>query len=162
MISDTWLPMKVVRMLLELGHSVTVITGAPAGIFLRELSSACLALRKAALDFGAKQKDAFSVDMAGLGPVCCPLPCYDLALQCLCHYQPPMASTSAWNLPMLQQQARKASMDTELACPRVAGVVWYQNQLVASAQRLWRATGGSQAAATGRRCLRQSRPGWRP
>ena len=52
-------------MLLELGHSVTVITGAPAGIFLRELSSACLALRKAALDFGAKQKDAFSVDMAG-------------------------------------------------------------------------------------------------
>ena len=52
-------------MLLEMGHSVTVITGAPAGIFIRELPSACLAVRKAALDFGAKQKDAFSVDMAG-------------------------------------------------------------------------------------------------
>ena len=55
-------------MLLELGHSVTVITGAPAGIFIRELRSACLAVRKAALDFGAKQKDAFSVDMAGVCP----------------------------------------------------------------------------------------------
>ncbi len=53
-------------MLLELGHSVTVITGAPAGFFIRELPSACLAVRKASLDFGAKQKDAFSVDMAGV------------------------------------------------------------------------------------------------
>lgn len=52
-------------MLLELGNSVTVITGAPAGFFIRELPSACLAVRKASLDFGAKQKDAFSVDMAG-------------------------------------------------------------------------------------------------
>ncbi len=62
--------MQICRVLLELGHSVTVITGAPAGIFIRELRSACLAVRKAALDFGAKQKDAFSVDMAGarLGP----------------------------------------------------------------------------------------------
>ena len=66
-------------MLLELGHSVTVITGAPAGIFLRELSSACLALRKAALDFGAKQKDAFSVDMAGKASAFHPLPWYSLA-----------------------------------------------------------------------------------
>ena len=56
---------QVCRVLLEMGHGVTVITGAPAGIFIRELPSACLAVRKAALDFGAKQKDAFSVDMAG-------------------------------------------------------------------------------------------------
>ena len=68
-------------MLLELGHSVTVITGAPAGIFLRELSSACLALRKAALDSGAKQKDAFSVDMAGRGPACCLLPWHSPVIQ---------------------------------------------------------------------------------
>lgn len=60
--------MQICRVLLELGHSVTVITGAPAGIFIRELRSACLAVRKAALDFGAKQKDAFSVDMAGACP----------------------------------------------------------------------------------------------
>lgn len=59
---------QVCRVLLEMGHSVTVITGAPAGIFIRELPSACLAVRKAALDFGAKQKDAFSVDMAGANP----------------------------------------------------------------------------------------------
>lgn len=50
---------------MNLGHSVTVITGAPAGFFLRELSSPRLAVRKASLDFGAKQKDAFSVDMSG-------------------------------------------------------------------------------------------------
>ncbi len=60
--------MQICRVLLELGHSVTVITGAPAGIFIRELRSACLAVRKATLDFGAKQKDAFSVDMAGACP----------------------------------------------------------------------------------------------
>ena len=64
--------MQICRVLLELGHSVTVITGAPAGIFIRELRSACLAVRKAALDFGAKQKDAFSVDMAGA----CPAPSF--------------------------------------------------------------------------------------
>lgn len=70
-------PLQVCRVLLELGHSVTVITGAPAGIFLRELRSACLAVRKAALDFGAKQKDAFSVDMAGACPPqrCSPAEC---------------------------------------------------------------------------------------
>ena len=44
---------------------MTVITGQPAGFFLRELSSPRLAVRKAGLDFGAKQLDAFSVDMSG-------------------------------------------------------------------------------------------------
>lgn len=57
--------LQVCRALIDLGHSVTVITGQPAGFFLRELSSPRLAVRKAGLDFGAKQLDAFSVDMSG-------------------------------------------------------------------------------------------------
>ena len=61
---------QVCRALVNLGHSVTVITGAPAGFFLRELSSPRLAVRKASLDFGAKQKDAFSVDMSGTSTLC--------------------------------------------------------------------------------------------
>jgi hypothetical protein len=56
---------QICRALVELGHSVTVITGAPAGFFVRELHSPRLVVRKAYLDFGAKQRDAFSVDMAG-------------------------------------------------------------------------------------------------
>ena len=94
-------------MLLELGHSVTVITGAPAGVFLRELSSACLALRKAALDFGAKQKDAFSVDMAGKASAHYPLPWCSLAFcdPCHCHLSNSLsifkASHSARSLAML-------------------------------------------------------------
>ena len=59
------------RALVDLGHSVTVVTGAPAGFFVRELPSPRIAIRKAQLDFGAKQKDAFSVDMAGaVMPAC--------------------------------------------------------------------------------------------
>jgi hypothetical protein len=46
---------------------------APAGFFVRELSSARLAIRKAQLDFGAKQQDAFSVDMAGKNPFYSPM-----------------------------------------------------------------------------------------
>ncbi len=56
---------------MDLGHSVTVVTMAPAGFFVRELPSPRVAIRKAQLDFGAKQKDAFSVDMAGaVMPAC--------------------------------------------------------------------------------------------
>ena len=61
---------QVCRALVDSGHSVTVVTGAPAGFFVRELPSPRLAVRKAQLDFGAKQKDAFSVDMAGAGVLC--------------------------------------------------------------------------------------------
>ncbi len=53
------------RALLDRGHTVVVVTGAPARMILRELPSPRLAIRKASLDFGAKQKDAFSVDMLG-------------------------------------------------------------------------------------------------
>ncbi len=58
-------PTQVCRALLDRGHSVVVVTGAPARMILRELPSPRLAIRKASLDFGAKQKDAFSVDMLG-------------------------------------------------------------------------------------------------
>ena len=57
---------QVCRALIELGHSITVVTMAPAGFFIRELPSKRLAVRRAQLDFGAKQKDAFSVDMTGM------------------------------------------------------------------------------------------------
>ena len=57
------------RALLARGHTVVVVTGAPARMVLRELPSPRLAIRKASLDFGAKQKDAFSVDMLGVRPV---------------------------------------------------------------------------------------------
>lgn len=61
--------MQVCRALLARGHTVVVVTGAPARMILRELPSPRLAIRKASLDFGAKQKDAFSVDMLGACPV---------------------------------------------------------------------------------------------
>ena len=61
---------QVCRALVDLGHSITVVTGAPAGFFIRELPSPRMAIRKAQLDFGAKQKDAFSVDMAGAAHAC--------------------------------------------------------------------------------------------
>ena len=60
---------QVCRALLARGHTVVVVTGAPARMILRELPSPRLAIRKASLDFGAKQKDAFSVDMLGACPV---------------------------------------------------------------------------------------------
>lgn len=63
--SATHLVLQICRAIVDLGHSVTVITGAPAGFFVRELPSPRLVVRKASLDFGAKQRDAFSVDMLG-------------------------------------------------------------------------------------------------
>jgi L-arabinokinase len=45
--------------------SVTVITAAPARVFLREVPSARFLLRKAVLDAGSKQLDPFTVDVKG-------------------------------------------------------------------------------------------------
>ncbi|KAK9803166.1 hypothetical protein WJX72_006956 [[Myrmecia] bisecta] len=56
---------EVCKYLIQGGHSVVVVTGAPASAFLRELPSKQFTIRKAVLDCGAKQKDAFSVDMKG-------------------------------------------------------------------------------------------------
>lgn len=41
---------------------VTVVTGAPPSVFLREIPPSRFSLRKAVLDTGSKQKDAFTVD----------------------------------------------------------------------------------------------------
>lgn len=56
---------EVCKHLVQRGHSVTVITAAPASFFLREIPSARLVLRKAVLDAGAKQLDPFTVDVKG-------------------------------------------------------------------------------------------------
>lgn len=50
---------------IPLSHAVTVVTGAPHQVFLRELPSERLTLRHAILDTGAKQRDAFTVDQRG-------------------------------------------------------------------------------------------------
>jgi L-arabinokinase len=56
---------EVCKHLVERGHTVTVITGAPAPVFLREVPSTRFMLRKAVLDAGAKQLDPFTVDVRG-------------------------------------------------------------------------------------------------
>uniref|UniRef100_A0A383W3L1 L-arabinokinase n=1 Tax=Tetradesmus obliquus TaxID=3088 RepID=A0A383W3L1_TETOB len=56
---------EVCKHLVERGHSVTVITAAPARVFLREVPSARFLLRKAVLDAGSKQLDPFTVDVKG-------------------------------------------------------------------------------------------------
>eukprot|EP00884_Botryococcus_braunii_P005960 jgi/Botrbrau1/15365/Bobra.0304s0006.1 len=56
---------EIVRHLLEDGHSVTVVTGAPPSVFRKALPSEHLDIRESVLDVGAKQLDAFTVDMKG-------------------------------------------------------------------------------------------------
>lgn len=56
---------EVCKHLVELGHTVTVITGAPARVFLQEIPTARCVVRKAVLDAGSKQIDPFTVDVKG-------------------------------------------------------------------------------------------------
>jgi L-arabinokinase len=56
---------EVCRQLVASGHNVSVVTAAPAGVFTREILSQQLSVRRAVLDCGSKQQDAFSVDMKG-------------------------------------------------------------------------------------------------
>ncbi|KAH9305865.1 hypothetical protein KI387_010269 [Taxus chinensis] len=53
---------EVVRNLVEAGHKVHVVTGAPDFVFTSEISSCNLYLRKVLLDCGAVQADALTVD----------------------------------------------------------------------------------------------------
>jgi L-arabinokinase len=56
---------EVCKHLVERGHSVTVVTGAPARVFFQELPPQRFVLRKAVLDSGSKQLDPFTVDVKG-------------------------------------------------------------------------------------------------
>ncbi|KAL0052129.1 hypothetical protein WJX82_008344 [Trebouxia sp. C0006] len=56
---------EVCRQLVASGHNVFVVTAAAAGVFTREIPSQQLSVRRAVLDCGSKQQDAFSVDMKG-------------------------------------------------------------------------------------------------
>ena len=56
---------EVCRQLVAAGHHVFVVTAAAAGVFTREIPSEQLSVRRAVLDCGSKQQDAFSVDMKG-------------------------------------------------------------------------------------------------
>ncbi|KAA6425950.1 MAG: Arabinose kinase isoform 1 [Trebouxia sp. A1-2] len=56
---------EVCRQLVASGHKVFVVTAAAAGVFIREIPSQQLSVRRAVLDCGSKQQDAFSVDMKG-------------------------------------------------------------------------------------------------
>ena len=56
---------EVCKHLLAAGHIVYVVTAAAAVVFTREIQSQHLIVRRAILDCGSKQQDAFSVDMKG-------------------------------------------------------------------------------------------------
>ncbi|KIY94277.1 hypothetical protein MNEG_13684 [Monoraphidium neglectum] len=56
---------EVCKHLVARGHSVTVVTGAPARVFLQQVPAARFTLRKAVLDCGSKQLDPFTVDSRG-------------------------------------------------------------------------------------------------
>ena len=56
---------EVCRQLIASGHRVHIVTAAAAGVFSREIPSQQLTVRRAVLDCGSKQQDAFSVDMKG-------------------------------------------------------------------------------------------------
>lgn len=56
---------EVCKHLVERGHTVTVISGAPARVFLQEIPTARCLVRKAVLDAGSKQIDPFTVDVKG-------------------------------------------------------------------------------------------------
>ncbi|CAI9094830.1 OLC1v1030630C1 [Oldenlandia corymbosa var. corymbosa] len=53
---------EVVRHLIDAGHDVHVVTGAPDFVFTSEIQSSRLYLRKVLLDCGAVQADALTVD----------------------------------------------------------------------------------------------------
>lgn len=53
---------EVVRHLIDAGHDVHVVTGAPDFVFTSEIQSSRLFLRKVLLDCGAVQADALTVD----------------------------------------------------------------------------------------------------
>ncbi|KAI8470791.1 MAG: Transglutaminase-like superfamily-domain-containing protein [Monoraphidium minutum] len=56
---------EVCKHLVARGHTVTVVTGAPARVFLQQVPAARFTLRKAVLDCGSKQLDPFTVDTRG-------------------------------------------------------------------------------------------------
>lgn len=56
---------EVCKHLVARGHSVTVVTGAPARVFLQQVPAARFTLRRAVLDCGSKQLDPFTVDTRG-------------------------------------------------------------------------------------------------
>ena len=55
--------LQICRCILDRGHDVTINTGAPLEFFTSQLPHARLHTRKALLDSGAYQQDAFTVDM---------------------------------------------------------------------------------------------------
>lgn len=56
---------EICKQLVAAGHYVHIVTAAQATIFTREIASQQLSVRRAVLDCGSKQQDAFSVDMKG-------------------------------------------------------------------------------------------------
>lgn len=54
---------EVCKRLVERGHTVIMVSGAPASFFLQQVPTARFAFRKATLDSGSKQRDPFTVDM---------------------------------------------------------------------------------------------------
>ncbi len=56
---------EICKHLVERGHSVTAVTAAPARFFTDAIPPTRFQLRKATLDCGSKQLDAFTVDMKG-------------------------------------------------------------------------------------------------
>lgn len=56
---------EICKHLVSAGHNVHIVTAAQATVFTREIASQQLIVRRAVLDCGSKQQDAFSVDMKG-------------------------------------------------------------------------------------------------
>ena len=56
---------EVCKQLVAAGHNAFVVTAAAATVFTREIPSKQLTVRRAVLDCGSKQLDAFSVDVKG-------------------------------------------------------------------------------------------------
>ena len=56
---------EICKHLVARGHSVYMVSGAPARFFLQQLISPRFMVRKAVLDSGSKQLDPFTVDMKG-------------------------------------------------------------------------------------------------
>lgn len=56
---------EICKQLVAAGHNVHIVTAAQATVFTREIASQQLTVRRAVLDCGSKQQDAFSVDMKG-------------------------------------------------------------------------------------------------
>ena len=56
---------EICKQLVATGHNVHIVTAASQTVFTREIPSLQLSVRRAVLDCGSKQQDAFSVDMKG-------------------------------------------------------------------------------------------------